>query len=126
MTELDWAVRADGTMVAVVTPMYVASGGAGLSTQSFQYGCLAFDFYLTNTSAPFGGLVATLNDTDGSATLGPSFPLWEELGSNGCTYEPMSNTGIVIVRRLVNSSYAYPFSPSQDQTFSIMDTGVLP
>ena len=123
MTEFDWAVRADGTMVAVVTPEYVIGEG-GASGEPFQYGCLVFNFDLTNASSPFGSLVATLNDT-GVAGSSPQ-PNSEEWGSNGCTYDPMSNTGVVIVRRLLNSSYTHPLKPNQDETYTIMDTGVLP
>jgi hypothetical protein len=118
LTEFDWAARADGTMVAVITPMYV---GAPL----FQYGCLAFDFYLTNTTSPFGSLVATLSDTD---TGNPTAT--ELYGTNGCTYEPMGNTGVILVRRLVDNTTPYttdPYlSPSANETFTLLDTGYLP
>ena len=114
LTELDWAKRADGTIVALLTPMFVTTSA---NNTSYQYGCLAINFDLTNPAAPFGDVVATLNDQD----LGS--PLSEFYGSNGCTYEPLSNTGVVINRRLANSAYA---PPSQYQTYSLMNTGVLP
>jgi len=38
----------------------------------------------------------------------------------------MSNTGVVIVRRLLNSSYTHPLKPNDDETYAIMDTGVVP
>lgn len=44
----------------------------------------------------------------------------EPNGPNGCTYEPTSNNGVVIVRSLMNSS-----SPSI-QTYSIVNTGLMP
>jgi len=118
LTELDWAARSDGTMVAVITPMYVGA-------PSFQYGCLAFDFDLTNTTNPFGGLVATLSDTD---TGNPSAT--ELYGTNGCTYEPMANTGVILVRHLVDNTAPYttdPYlSPSANESYTLLDTGYLP
>jgi len=130
MTELDWAVRADGSMVAVVTPMYVPDGRSGHSTTAFQYGCLVFNFYLTTPSAPFGSLVATLDDTD-AGDPGSDNYFEEVYGSNGCTYEPMSNTGVVIVRRLADNTSPYTnpvynLGPNNNETYSIMETGVLP
>ena len=103
-------------------PEYVIGEG-GASGEPFQYGCLGFNFDLTNASSPFGSLVGTLNDT---GDVGGPQPNSEEWGSNGCTYDPMSNTGVVIVRRLLNSSYTHPLKPNQDETYTIMDTGVLP
>ncbi|HVM47818.1 MAG TPA: hypothetical protein VMU04_07315 [Candidatus Acidoferrum sp.] len=113
LTEFDWAARPDGSILAVVTPSYVPAG----SGMGFQYGCAAVGFDLLNG---FGGLIATVNDTDGSSGI------WEELGSNGCTYDPMSNTGIVIVRHLINSGLTSPFNPLEYQLYSLIDTGVLP
>jgi hypothetical protein len=111
-------------MVAVVTPEYVPGEPGGGSLAPFQYGCLVFNFDLTNAESPFGSLVATLNDT---GVLGSSpQPNSEGWGSNGCTYDPMSNTGVVIVRRLLNSSYTHPLKPNDDETYAIMDTGVVP
>jgi len=56
-----------------------------------------------------------VTDTD---TSGPNSTT--EVFSNGCTYEPRSNNGVVIVRYLTNSS-----SP-KIQTYSIINTGLLP
>ena len=61
--------------------------------------------------------MATLNDSDQGS------PLSESYGSNGCTYEPLSNTGVVIGRRLADSAYS---PASQYQTYALMNTGVLP
>lgn len=77
LTEFDWAVRGDGSMVAVVTPMYVYRFQPNTSTENFQYGCLAINFNLTTPTALFGSLVATLNDTDQGS------PYTELYGSNG-------------------------------------------
>lgn len=118
ITELDWAVRPDGSMVAVVTPAYVYDPNQPeFSPAPFQYGCLAVNFTLLNTTNPFGSLVATLNDMDGSSGT------WEIQGSDGCTYEPTSNTGVVIVRHLTDTTLS---NPTQGETFSLFDTGVLP
>jgi hypothetical protein len=108
-------------MVAIVTPMYVAEGAAGTSSESFQYGCLAINFYLTKPTGLFGTVTATLNDADQAS------PYDELYGSNGCTYEPMSNTGVVIGRRLVDTNYnGGGLFPSENETYSLINTGVLP
>ena len=109
LMEFDWAIRADNTIVAVVTP-------AGTATQK-QFGCVILNFTLqSGTTSPFGSFWATVTDTDPSGPNGTS----ETDGSNGCTYEPRSNNGVVIVRYLTNSS-----SPSI-QTYSLVNTGLIP
>jgi len=108
LTEFDWAARSDNNgsdVVAIVTPASVGSGG------ETQYGCLAVNFSLTSG---FGAIVASVYDED-SPGSGPS----EVLGPNACTYEPTSNTGILIVRRLL-----YP--PNNYFVVSLIDTGVMP
>ena len=114
---MDWAVRADQTIVAVVTPSYIPDGGNGHSLTQFQYGCAAVNFDLLNG---FGSLIATVNDTDGSSGI------FEQQGTNGCTYDPMSNTGILIVRHLLNTSLAPPQNLEEYQLFSLIDSGILP
>jgi hypothetical protein len=111
LTEFDWAIRADNTMVAVVTP-------AGTPASAVvQYGCLAIDFFLSSgTTTPFGTVAATITDSDGSGPNGTS----ESDGPNGCTYEPRSNNGVVIVRNLLNSSLP------AIETYSLVNTGLLP
>ena len=52
--------------------------------------------------------------------------IYEIKGANGCTYEHASNTGIVIVRHLVDSDLSPPHSPLEYQLYSLIDTGVLP
>ena len=129
LTELDWAIRADNSVVAVVTPEYVNEGVPGQSLTRFQYGCVAVNFDLLNTTNPFASVaaasslypLATINDTDG--VLGTQAP-WEQFGSAGCSYEPMSNTGVLIVRHLLDSTNCSDLM--QCQQFSIIDTGVLP
>jgi hypothetical protein len=96
--------------------MYVDQPGY-TNQNNFQYGCLALNFYLQNPTALFGSVVATLNDTDQGS------PYDESYGSNGCTYEPMSNTGVLIGRRLVDIDYT---TPSQYETYALINTGVLP
>ena len=83
----------------------------------FQYGCAAVNFTLTGG---WGSLVATVNDMDGTSGSPPD----EFEGPNGCTYEPTSNTGIVIVRHLLGSSGNS--NNAQNQFYSLLDTGVLP
>jgi hypothetical protein len=76
-----------------------------------QFGCAILNFTLeSGTTTPFGPFWATVTDSDTSESAGP----------NGCTYEPTSNNGVVIVRYLKNSS-----SPII-QTYSIVNTGILP
>jgi len=117
VTELDWAVRADGEMVAVVTPAFVYTGQSGTVPPSEQYGCVAVSLDLLSTTNPFPSLIATATDADDSGQP------WEQQGPSGCTYEPASNTGIVVVRHLINSSI---YNPQQYQTYSLIDTGILP
>lgn len=89
----------------------------GGSATPLQYGCAAVSFNLQNLlgsspTDPFGNILATVTDLDGSA--GSS--AWEQQGPSGCTYDPASNTGIVIVRHLINGE--------QWTRFSLLDTGV--
>jgi hypothetical protein len=118
LTELDWAERADGAMVAVVTPAYVL--GPGDTGTPFQYGCAVVNLNLLSQTNPFPSLVAVVNDADGSAGT------WEQQGSNGCTYEPTSNTGVVIVRHKLDTSLTSPLNEDQYQTYAIIDTGIFP
>jgi hypothetical protein len=108
LMEFDWAIRADSSIVAVVTP-------AGTHTQK-QFGCVILNFFLeSGTTTPFGSFWATVTDTDTNVPMGFS----EGAGPNGCTYEPTSNNGVVIVRSLTNSS-------SSIQTYSLVNTGLIP
>jgi len=100
-------------MVAVVTPETPSTG------QPSQYGCVAVGFNLYTPASPFTTFSAYVFDADTSDAGGTS----EALGPNACTYEPKSNTGIVIVRHLVNPNYT---SPTQYQDYSLVDTGVMP
>ncbi|HLY16407.1 MAG TPA: hypothetical protein VKR61_04250 [Bryobacteraceae bacterium] len=56
----------------------------------------------------FGSIVAAVNDKDSLETEGP----------NACTYEPTSNTGMVIVRRQVNGNNYV--------SWSMVATGLMP
>ena len=107
-----------GSIVAVVTPTYVPDQSGATP---FQYGCAAVNFSL---ASGFGSLlIATVDDTYGSSGVGIN----ELQGTNGCTYEPASNTGIVIVRHLLDSDLQGPFhNPLEYQLYSLIDTGVLP
>lgn len=112
ITELDWAVRADQTLVAVVTPASVVSPQD--PGPAYQWGCAAVNFSLTSG---FGSVIARLMD---SASSGAQ----EELrGPNGCTYEPTSNTGVIIVRNLIDSALQ---DPTQNETYALIDSGILP
>lgn len=118
ITELDWNLTADGTtIVAVVTPEYVVE--SGFSSMPFQYGCMAVKFDLNNG---FQSLFAYVND------MTPASPYPSEFeGPNGCTYEPMSNTGITIVRHtLGNSTLPSGQNFAQNQFYQIVDTAVIP
>ena len=109
LTEFDWAVRSDNSIVAVVAP-------AGTGTPR-QFGCVVLNFTLqSGTSSPFGSFWAAMTDTDTSGPNGTS----ETNGPAGCTYEPTSNNGVVIVRYLTNSG-----TPTT-QTYSIVNTGLIP
>jgi hypothetical protein len=118
LTEFDWALRSDGqSLVAVVTPSFVPSGGSASET---QYGCTVVDFSLANAQGsagnPFLGVIATITDLDANTGAGTSEVV---NGANGCTYEPTSNTGIIIVRQLVKST------PSE-KLYSLIETGIMP
>jgi len=110
--------------VAVVTPASVAQDGT--QYVETQYGCVAVDFSLTNaqnaplgTGQPFTDVVATLTDADAQQAPTPS----ENLGANGCTYDPTSNTGVLIVRKLVFNDV-----PAGISIFiaSLIGTGLMP
>jgi hypothetical protein len=125
LTELDWALRADGSMVAVVTPEYAITGVAGQSSALYQYGCVPVNLDIANKTNPFGQGVsnspplATLSDT-ASTSQGT-----EQWGPAGCTFDPMSNTGVVMVRHIVQSIDICS-SQVECQVFSLVNTGVLP
>ncbi len=116
LTEFDWARRADGTLVAVVSAACVAPG---LSTAT-QFGCAVVNFNLqqgTGNPFPADGLIATLTDNVAASGNAPS----ESLGPNACTYDPNSNTGVLIVRRLVNAP-----GQASSTTYSLIESGILP
>ncbi len=118
LTEFDWAQRSDGSLVALVTPAANVPTDTQ-STTGMQWGCVAVNFTLApGSGSPFGTVVATLTDLDAPAS-GPS----EAYGPNGCTYDPISNTGILIVRRLLNT--ALPM-PTQYQVYSLIESGIMP
>ena len=99
VTEFDWAERSDGSLVAIVSAASIANE---LET---QYGCVALEFSLTSG---FGTIVAAVNDKDSLETEGP----------NACTYEPTSNTGMLIVRRQINGNNYV--------SWSMVATGLMP
>jgi hypothetical protein len=106
LTEFDWAQRADGSLVGIVTP-------ASVSTSETQYGCIAVNL----TPLPdltFGSIVATLDDQDPNG----SPPENATRGPAGCTYEPTSNTGMLIVRAQT--------SGASIQQYSLIETGIMP
>jgi hypothetical protein len=113
LTELDWAVRADSSVVAVVTPFNININ------PTVQYGCWAVNLNLLGTGSPFSSVAAVAQDYDTDGPNGTN----EEQGSNGCTYEPASNTGIVIVRHLVNGSIS---QPDLYNLYALIDAGIFP
>jgi hypothetical protein len=117
ISEFDWATRSDGTIVALFSPSFAPDPGE--SGTPFNYGCAAATFTLaTGLTDPFGPVVAMMNDTDDS---GPSSTT-ELQGPNGCTFEPTSNPGVVIVRHLEDV-----VPPNETvQTYSLVDTGLIP
>jgi len=116
--------RADGTMVAVVTPEKVAVG-----SQPQQSGCVAVGFDLNE---PYDGtgqifspsVSAVVFDQDGGTSIGGV--TYKEPSPNACTYEPQSNTGITIVRHLLGPPGAPLNSPVYYQIYSIVNSGVMP
>jgi hypothetical protein len=122
VTELDWALRADNTtMMAILTLAYVYDPPAGFpdSSTPYQYGCAAVSLDILNTTNPFGSVLATVADVDNGTSANPQ--LVEQQGTSSCTYDPASNTGILIVRHLINTSIGVQY-----QLFALIDTGVLP
>jgi hypothetical protein len=113
LTEFDWAQRADGSLVAVVSPEEVTPG-----SPNQQFGCVIVDFTLApGMGGPFGSLVATVTDSVLASGTSP----YEAQGPNACTYEPTSNTGVIIVRHLVNAQ-TQPLYTS----YSLIETGIMP
>jgi hypothetical protein len=98
------------SLIAIATPEYVSSG-----VQDYQ--CVAMDFTLAPgqpaQGQPFTRLLATVYDADTPGS-GPS----EVYGPGSCTYDPTSNTGIVVVRHL-NGGTGYDL-------YSIVNSGVMP
>ena len=119
ITEFDWAQRADGSLVALVSPAGIPNGQNTVS----QFGCVAVNLnWPPGSGSLFGSVVATITDMDTPQTG----TIWEAYGPNACTYEPTSNTGVLIVRRLVNTGLPPPYSPTQYQVYSLIDTGIMP
>jgi hypothetical protein len=115
LSKFDWAVRSDGTsLIALATPEYVSAGGVVT-----DYQCVAMDFTLPQgvpgAGQPFTKLLATVYDTDAS-----------ESSPGACTYDPTSNTGIVVVRRSGSSSGDQLNAGTSYQFSSIINSGVLP
>jgi len=120
LTEFDWALRPDNSIVAIATPAYVTDPPT-YTGPPVQYGCLALNFNINAgvghnpfTTGVSSNVIASVSDAD---TMGPNSTT-EGVGPNGCTYEPTSNTGVVIIRHLQTTS--------QYQTYSIVGTGVMP
>jgi hypothetical protein len=63
LTKLDWAVRADSSVVAVATPFDVAS------SPPVEYGCWALNLNLLGSGSPFTSVAAIAEDSD---TDGPN------------------------------------------------------
>jgi hypothetical protein len=78
ITELDWALRADSSVVAIVTPFDVSV------SPPVQFGCLAVNLNLLASGSPFTSVAAIAEDSD---TDGPNGTT-EEQGPASCTYEP--------------------------------------
>jgi hypothetical protein len=115
LTEFDWAQRADGSLLAVVSTACV-----GFQSTATQFGCAIVNFNLQSGDGnpfPSNGLIATLTDNVAASGSQP----YEALGPNACTYDPNSNTGVLIVRHLVNATG----QPSA-VTYSLIETGILP
>jgi hypothetical protein len=112
LSKFDWALRSDGTsLIAIASPESATSAGV------LDYQCVAMDFTLAPgppaQGQPFTSLLATVYDADAPAS-GPS----EIDGPGACTYDPTSNTGIVVVRHL-NGGSGYDL-------YSIINSGVMP
>ncbi|HTT64604.1 MAG TPA: hypothetical protein VMG35_22290 [Bryobacteraceae bacterium] len=117
LTGCPWAHQwSTFTLIAVVSPEQVTG-----DQQIVQFGCVLVDFTLQQGStSPFTSLVGTVTDAYGSAATGG---IWEEYGPNACTYDPQSNTGVLIVRRLVDSRLT---DPPASTSYSLIETGVMP
>jgi len=140
ITELEWFIRpaASGEtpqVAAIFTP--VTQSGQGQPT--FENGCLVANFNpvagqstATNPVNPFvvgvtnTGIIANIFDMD-TPSSGPT----EKPGPGSCAYDPMSNTGVVEVRRLVTTPTgcmqgnggpaACPYN-----IYTLVDSGVMP
>jgi hypothetical protein len=111
ISEFDWFLRPDSTLVAVLSPEYVTA--AGLT----QYGCLAVNFDMNaGSNDPFTGIIASVEDYYGSLGSG-----WYEPYPAGCTYEANSNTGMAIVRAVLNQD-----ANKAQKEYSIVSTGLFP
>ena len=97
--EMDLATRADGSIVATVTPADdIANPSGGGSTQ-YSYGCR--ELLVQGLDK---GNIGLAHDANGqlevlaSITASDLGPANNETGSGGCTYEPLASNGIVFVR----------------------------
>jgi hypothetical protein len=98
--ELDLAKKADGTLLAVVSPASASSSGGGVGgCEVIEIGSLAPPSLGSHVE------LAAITTTDNTA-------------GDACTYEPTSDTGVVIFRG--------PFAVSGGNTTTINATGLRP
>ena len=120
--EMDLATRADGTIVAIVSPAdeLPVSGGA----QQYTFGCRAL--VVAGLDKTNIGLAHDANgqlEVLASITVSDLSPANGDSGSGACTYEPLSADGIVI-----NRSYNAPDTrfPALGFYVNLFNTYVMP
>jgi hypothetical protein len=120
--ELDLATRADGTIVAVVSPAdEIAVTGGG--SQQYTYGCRVLVVQGLDKSN-----VGLAHDGNGqlevlaSITASDLGPANGDADSGACTYEPQASNGIVFVR-VYNPDTRFP---SLGYYVNLYNTYVLP
>jgi len=128
LTEFDWAAREDNSsstpdLVAVVSP----AAEVGADNAEAQFGCLAVNFTLPNgSSGGFGTIVAAF--TNQPPFVEDPTGLNENMGPNACTYEPTSNSGVMLVRRQQYNSSTKTGTTNGTYSFvvSLLGTGIMP
>ena len=122
MNELDLATRADGSIVASVSPADDIANGSGGVTQ-YTYGCR--ELLVQGLDKGNVGMASDVNgqlEVLASITASDLGPANGDSQSGACTYEPLASNGVVFVRVYTPDTRF----PSQGYFASLFNTYVMP
>lgn len=120
--ELDLTSRADGAIVATVSPADDINNGNGTATQ-YVYGCR--ELLVQGLDKGNIGLATDSNgrlEVLASITASDVGPANNDAASGACTYDPQTSNGVLLVRQLTSDTRF----PGQGFYTSIFNTYVMP